>query len=86
MIGVVETWRINNYYTKGFTRKGIVNNCVLYCGGARQNIMADDHGIFPEESVDELCVVVSENNDSKSRGAYSAFSNSGWAHNTVIVK
>ena len=26
--------------------------------------------------------VVSEDNDSKSRGAYSAFSNSSWAHNT----
>ena len=29
-------------------------------------------------------IVLSENNDSKSRGAYSAFPNSGWAHNTGI--
>ena len=29
---------------------------------------------------------VSENNDSKSRGAYSAFSNTGWANNTEIGK
>ena len=31
----------------------------------------------------ERNIVVNENNNSKSREAYSALSNSGWAHNTV---
>ena len=55
-MGVIETWRINNYNTiaSKFKRTGVVNNFVLQFGGARLHIMADVHDMSPEESVDEL--------------------------------